>query len=213
MAQRILIYLLRRDLRLADNPILHEISKLASQSHTPFTHVLPVYVFAAQQVEVSGFLSNPDLKTPYPEARSEVGKFWRCGPHRARFLAESVWDLKTDLEYQGSSLVLRAGLVGDVLEDMLAGFKNSEKETQVVGIWMTDEEGVEEKREERAVRRIADKQGIDFRLWVDEKYFIDDRDIPFDNPRKYPDVFTSYRKSVEPLRDAPRTIGRYPTWR
>jgi len=206
MAQRILIYLLRRDLRLADNPILHEISKLASQSHTPFTHVLPVYVFAAQQVEVSGFLSNPDLKSPYPEARSEVGKFWRCGPHRARFLAESVWDLKTDLEYQGSSLVLRAGLVGDVLEDMLAGFKNSEKETQVVGIWMTDEEGVEEKREERAVRRIADKQGIDFRLWVDEKYFIDDRDIPFDNPRKYPDVFTSYRKSVEPLRDAPRKV-------
>lgn len=30
------------------------------------------------------------------------------------------------------------------------------------------------------------------------------RDIPFDKPSALPDVFTSYRKSVEPLRDAPR---------
>lgn len=30
------------------------------------------------------------------------------------------------------------------------------------------------------------------------------RDLPFDKPSDLPDVFTSYRKSVEPLRDAPR---------
>lgn len=30
------------------------------------------------------------------------------------------------------------------------------------------------------------------------------RDVPFDKPSDLPDVFTSYRKSVEPLRDAPR---------
>lgn len=29
-------------------------------------------------------------------------------------------------------------------------------------------------------------------------------DIPFDNPKKCPDVFTSYKKLVEPLREAPR---------
>lgn len=32
------------------------------------------------------------------------------------------------------------------------------------------------------------------------------RDVPFDNPRDLPDVFTSYRKSVEPLREAPRKV-------
>lgn len=32
------------------------------------------------------------------------------------------------------------------------------------------------------------------------------RDLPFDNPRSLPDVFTSYRKSVEPLREAPRKV-------
>lgn len=204
MVQRVLIYLLRRDLRVADNPILHEISKIASQSHASFTHVLPLYIFPAQQIEVGGFITDTSEKSPYPEARSEVGKFWRCGPHRARFLAQSVWDLKDDLKSKGSDLVLRAGLLGDVLDDLLSNFKTGGEDIQVVGVWMTEEEGVEEKREERAARRIAEKQGIEFRLWMDEKYFIDDRDIPFDSPRKYPDVFTSYRKAVEPLRDAPR---------
>ena len=32
------------------------------------------------------------------------------------------------------------------------------------------------------------------------------RDLPFNNPRDLPDVFTSYRKSVEPLREAPRKV-------
>jgi len=204
MAQKVLVYLLRRDLRVADNPIFHEIAKLANQSHAPFTHILPVYIFPAQQLEVSGFISDPSKQSPYPEARSEVGRFWRCGPHRARFLAQSIWDLKDDLKLKGSDLVMRAGVLGDVLDDMLSSFKAQDKDVQIVSVWMTEEEGVEEKREERAARRVSEKQGIDFRLWVDEKYFIDDRDIPFDSPRKYPDVFTSYRKAVEPLREAPR---------
>lgn len=32
------------------------------------------------------------------------------------------------------------------------------------------------------------------------------RDVPFDKPSDLPDVFTSYRKSVEPLRAAPREV-------
>ena len=204
MTQRVLVYLLRRDLRVADNPILHEISRLASQSHTPFTHILPIYIFPAQQVEVGGFISDSSKQSPYPEARSEVGRFWRCGPHRARFLAQSVWDTKADLQTRGSDLILRAGMLADVLEDLLSNFKSNDKDAQIVAIWMTGEEGVEEKREERSARSISEKHGIEFKLWIDEKYFVDDRDVPFSDPRKYPDVFTAYRKAVEPLRDAPR---------
>ena len=37
------------------------------------------------------------------------------------------------------------------------------------------------------------------------------RDLPFDRPSDLPDVFTSYRKSVEPLRDAPRKILPLPS--
>ncbi len=173
-SQRILIYLLRRDLRLSDHPIFHELHKLSQQPQKPFTHVLPLYVFAAQQVEVSGFLCDSEAKSPFPEARSEVGKFWRCGPHRAKFLAEAVWDLKTELEKLGSGLHIRVGMLGQVVKDILEQVKQESEEISVAAIWMTEEEGVEEKREERNVRKEAEKAGVDFKLWLDEKYFIDE---------------------------------------
>ena len=177
---RVLVYLLRRDLRLADNPIFHEISKISHQPHQPhhpFTHLLPVYVFPAQQVEVSGFLSSPDERSPYPEARSQYGGFWRCGPLRAKFLVESLWDLKSNLEDVGSGLAIRVGTQGQVVKDLLQAFTES-GDIDVFGVWMTNEEGVEEKREERDVKNIVEDAGKDFRLWTDEKYFIDEYAAP-----------------------------------
>jgi deoxyribodipyrimidine photo-lyase len=212
-----LIYLLRRDLRVSDNPILHSISQFSKQSKEPFTHLLPLYIFPSQQVEVSGFLSEDSSKSPFPEARSAVGGFWRCGPHRAKFLGESVWDVKEGLEGLGSGLVIRVGRVGEVVKSLM-----EELDGDAGALWMTSEEGVEEKREEREVRAVMKGKGA-FKLWTDEKYFIDEwvirhfwldleadagnsRDIPFAKPSDLPDVFTTYRKSVEPLREAPRKV-------
>lgn len=168
---RVLIYLLRRDLRFADNPILHEISRSYLQSHSPYTHLLPVYVFAAQQIEVSGFLADAD-RSPFPEARSHTAGFWRCGPHRAKFLAESVWDVKKSLAGVGNGLAIRVGMVGQVVKELLDVFQS--ENTEVVGVWMTEEEGVEEKREERDVRNAAEEARTEFKLYVDEKYYIDE---------------------------------------
>lgn len=200
-APRVLVYILRRDLRLRDNPIFHEVSKLASQSHVPFTHLLPIYIFSANQIEVSGLLAAGQAKSPFPEARSPVGGFWRCGHHRAKFLAEACWDVKMQLEKAGSGLQLRVGMVGDVVQDLL-----EKMGTQVGEVWMTSEEGVEEKREERSVKTTVEKAGLKFKLWKDEKYLIDDDDVLFRNPKQLPDVFTDYRKMVEPLREAPRKV-------
>lgn len=167
----ILIYVLRRDLRLEDNPVFHEI---ASSSHHGFTHLLPVYAFAAQQIEFSGFIpSSSPAKSPYPEARSPVGGFWRCGPHRAKFLAESVADLKESLRGVGSDLEIRVGMVGEVVSKLIDGFNESDEST-VGAVWMTSEEGVEERREEKDVKRTCAENGVDFRLFGDEKYFIDE---------------------------------------
>ena len=187
---RVLIYLMRRDLRVADNSIFSEVSKQLKRSRQSFTHFLPVYIFPAQQVELSGFLSPVTAQNPYPEARSSSGGFWRCGPHRARFLAESVWDVKKGLEGIGSGLELRAGMLGDVVQELLVGFKQSE--AAVVGIWMTSDEGVEEKRDEREVRQTAEKEGVAFKLWVDEKYYIDEYVWPF-HELKRPGYLTQYQ--------------------
>ena len=169
---RILVYILRRDLRIADNPIFHELSRLHQQSKHPFTHLLPIYVFPANQVEVSGFVTSPSTRSPYPEARSQVAGFWRCGPLRAKFLAESVWDLKGDLEKLQSDLVIRVGKVGDVVKSVLDGYSHRKDEAEVSAVWMTDEPGVEEKREERAVQQLCKEFDAEFKCWPDEKYFI-----------------------------------------
>ena len=169
---RVLVYLLRRDLRLADNPVFNEVSKTFSQSQHPHTHFLPVYVFAAQQIEVSGFLAPDSERSPFPEARSNAAGFWRCGPHRSKFLAESAWDLRKSLQNVGSGLEIRVGMAGQVIQDVLAAFKKDS--TEVTAVWMTEEEGVEEKREERDVRSAAREAGVEFKLWTDEKYYVDE---------------------------------------
>ncbi|OAQ86350.1 cryptochrome DASH [Purpureocillium lilacinum] len=198
-AGRVLVYFLRRDLRVIDNPILQH---LATAEHG-FTHLLPVYVFPAHQVEVSGFLKDGE-KSPYPPAKSLVAGHWRCGPHRAKFLAQSVWDVKESLEKLGSGLVIRVGDAKDVLSHLIDGLRD--KATTVGAVWMTKELSSEEKIEQDAVESVCSANGIDFKLWLDEKYFVDDRDTGLESPKDLPDVFTSYRKSQEPLRERPRDV-------
>lgn len=170
---KLLIYLLRRDLRLADNPIFAALAD--PQSKEKFTHVLPLYVFPAQQVEVSGFIpKDSGAKSPYPEARSALGGFWRCGQHRVKFLGESVWDLKQSLEDVGSGMAIRVGMVSEVVKGLVDGLEKEKENMNVSAVWMTAEEGNEEKSEEREVERVCDAAGIDFKLWTDEKYLIDE---------------------------------------
>lgn len=64
-------------------------------------------------------------------------------------------------------------MVGQVVAALLQHFKATE-DVDVYGVWMTSEEGVEEKREERDVRRAVEEAGKEFKLWGDEKYFIDE---------------------------------------
>jgi deoxyribodipyrimidine photo-lyase len=196
---RILLYILRRDVRLSDNPIFtaaarhltrqhdspllsKEDSRTRDDSLTPehrgssFTHLLPVYVFPAQQIESSGFLASPNDKSPYPEARSTLAKIWRTGPHRAKFIAQGAWDLKQSLEGLGcnSGLQLRVGTIGDVVKDILEFYsKDGGAKGEISGVWMTANESVEEKEEEASVRGHTKQHGVDFKLWDDEKYYID----------------------------------------
>lgn len=188
-APRILIYLLRRDLRLSDNPVFHEVAGLFA-GPSKFTHLLPIYVFPAQQVEVSGFLqdSGPSKqpKSPYPEARSQVAGFWRCGPHRAKFLAESVWDLKESLERAGSGLAIRAGLIADVVKDAFAYYKD--RNAEIEAVWMTGEVAWEELQEEHEVQSIVEEHSKEFRLFLDEKFFVDEYGSSPSICRPLPDV-------------------------
>ena len=166
--QKLVVYLLRRDLRVSDNPVLHHLATAADHG---FTHLLPVYVFPAHQVEISGFVKDGE-ESPYPPAKSQLGKFWRCGPLRAKFLAESVWDTKTNLEKLGSGLILRFGSAKEILSNLLDGFK--ENGPEVSEVWMTEEPSWEEIREQQDIADTCASYGVTLKLWKDEKYFIDE---------------------------------------
>ncbi|KAK0628217.1 DASH family cryptochrome [Bombardia bombarda] len=196
----IVVYLVRGDLRVGDNPITHE---LATSPDHGFTHALPTYIIPANQVEVSGLIQDGS-ESPFPEARSLVGGYWRNGPHRVKFLAESVSNLKTSLEALGSGLAIRVGMVGDVVRNLVSGL--TDQNQKVGAVWMVDLEGSEEKRDQEAVASFCKQAGMDFKLWTDEKYFIDDRDVGLKSHKDVPDVFTDYRKSKEPLRELPRAV-------
>ncbi|RYP26814.1 hypothetical protein DL768_011532 [Monosporascus sp. mg162] len=187
-------------MRVSDNPILH---KLSTSSDHGFTHLLPLFVFLPQQVEISGLLRDGH-ESPYPEAKSALGRFWRCGPHRTKFIAKTVWNLKENLEKLGNDLTIRAGALETVLRSVIG--KLREKQFNVGAVWMVEEEGDEEKKNEAALADICSKTGIDLRVWPDEKYFIDDRDTKLACPQDLPDVYTTYRKLMEPLREKPRPV-------
>ncbi|KAI0110955.1 cryptochrome [Hypoxylon sp. NC0597] len=196
---RVLVYIIRHDLRVSDNPILHH---LATTSNHGFTHVVPLFVLLPHQIEVSGFLKE-GTQSPFPEAKSQVGHYWRCGPHRAKFIAQSIWNLKDNFEKLGSELTIRIGTYDEVLKTLVDGLQRND--FNVGGVWTIGEEGYEEKRDETAISEACSSLNIDFQLWIDEKYFIDDRDLEqLKTPQDLPDVFTTYRKMMEPLREKPR---------
>lgn len=164
----ILIYLFRHDLRISDNPILHH---LASASDHGFTHILPLLVIAPQHLEVSGFLK--DGKTsPYPPAKNQLSGLWKCGPHRAKFIGETILDLRNSMREAGRPLTIKVGTPCKVVDDIQ---QNLKQHGQKVGaIWAIDEEGTEEKDEEKEVAAVCSKNDIGFKLWTDTKYYIDE---------------------------------------
>jgi deoxyribodipyrimidine photo-lyase len=85
---RVVVWL-RNDLRVHDNAVLHHAAALSRAGAA----VLPLYVYDPRQWAHCRLLP----ETP------------RCGPHRARFLAEAVADLRLRLERAGSGLAVAVG--------------------------------------------------------------------------------------------------------
>lgn len=167
---RIVVYFLRRDLRIADNAILHVLS--VARDYHGYTYLLPVYVLPPDQVEISGLLK--DGKTsPYPQARANVSKYWKCGIHRVKFLAESVWDLKENLEYLESGLIIRAGRFQDVLRNIVVHYAGHKESPQVAAVWMTKGSSLEEVREEQEISSACFDLGVKYVPFRDRRAFID----------------------------------------
>jgi deoxyribodipyrimidine photo-lyase len=163
------VLFVRRDLRLANNPILHHLSVDIPGviKYTP-THLLVVYVLPPDQVETSGLLKAGEA-SPYPPALSENSHAWRTGLHRVRFLAESVWDMKESLEELGMGLIIRVGSFPEVLESINSHYSRLKYGPQVSEVYIAKGYSVDELREERELFATCTYLGIRYVSFDDRK--------------------------------------------
>ncbi len=174
-----ILFWFRNDLRLHDNEALIQATKAGN--------VTPVYVFDERQ-----FLDTP------------LG-FKRTGALRAKFLIESVQNLRQNLQKIGSDLVIKIGKPEDILAKMAA-------DLQVAAVYASKEVTQEETTIEASLSKRLKPLNIEIELvWIATLYHA--RDLPF-QINFLPDVFTEFRKKVErsakirPTFDAPKSLPK-----
>lgn len=165
MKHRALVWF-RQDLRLHDNEALTMALKMAEE-------VIPVYVFDDRV-----FLGT-----------TRRG-FRKTGVFRARFLLESVADLRDSLSTVGSNLVIRRGLPENILPELAQSLRCS---------WVLCNR--ERTQEEVSVQDVLEKKlwalGIEL-LYTRGKMLYHTQDFPV--PVQHaPDTFTQFRKDNEVL--------------
>lgn len=214
--RKVLICLLRLDLRIHDNPLFHYAHITSHQGSTDSAehynsekghdedklcstadYLMPVYVFDEREIELSGL---PNYQRKGPEARTQVYGFWKTGGFRARFISESIYDLRLRLREAGSDLLIRFGRPEDVVENLVKGFQ--EQGDEVEGVWMQKEMTFQEIQVEGEIAQRLKRTNTPLRF-VHGKTLIHPSDLPFDISDT-PDVFTPFRKRVESL--GPRMV-------
>lgn len=149
----------RNNLRVHDNEALHRGQK--------YDHVIPVYVVDPRWFDRTSF------------------GFFKTGEHRARFLIETLENLRYNLQDLGSNLIIRYGKAEDVLSQLSESIN---AEVIIASKEVTSEE-------------IAIEQAVEAQVKA-ELQFVYDRplfhreDIPYE-PDNIPKVFTNFRKQVE----------------
>ncbi|KAK4080615.1 hypothetical protein Trihar35433_1720 [Trichoderma harzianum] len=201
--ERIVIYLVRRDLRVADNHILHLLSRHNINDECSYTHLLPVYVLDPDQVETSGLLKNGE-RSPYPRALSENSGVWKCGLHRVKFLAEAIWDMKERLEELDNGLIIRVGRFYDILESIYKHYSSDKGGPQISSVWMARGHTPEQISEQQEVYTACYNFGIDYVKFRDREPFVDLRDAPLQSVGEVPDVLSDFQRLMEPVIDDAR---------
>lgn len=153
----------RNDLRLHDQEALFRAKQKTA-------HIIPVYCFDIRQF-----------------APTELG-FPKTGSFRAKFLIESVANLRENLKKIGSNLIVRVGHPEEVVAELAKHF-------EVSAVYASQEITHEEKQvQDNLEQKLwANKIQLEF-FWTATLYHLQDLPYPICN---LPDVFTQFRKDVE----------------
>lgn len=154
----------RNDLRLHDNEALTEALRHTSE-------IYPVFVFDERV-----FLGDTHFG------------FRKTGPFRARFIIESIHDLRQSLRNLNGELYVRVGKPEDVIAAMM-------RETGSSWVFCNRERTREEVEVQDALERNIWAQGQEI-CFSRGKMLYHTGDLPFPVPHT-PDVFTQFRKELE----------------
>ena len=169
----------RDDLRVEDNPTLADAVNAAGS-------VVPLYVFDPRRREESQY--GPD----------------KMGGHRAQFRRESVADLRESLRDRDGELVVREGLVEEVVPAIV-------DRTGADTVFAQTKPATEEIEREHAVRESLPEDVDLERRFTHTLYHLNDLPTPYD---RLDDTFTPWRKEVEShatIRDPVPAPERVPT--
>ncbi|RYZ99230.1 MAG: DASH family cryptochrome [Sphingobacteriaceae bacterium] len=178
MSERTILVWFRNDLRVHDNEILLEATRKADK-------ILPVYCF-----------------DPFYFKNGETG-FSKTGNFRARFLIESVADLRNNLRALGGELIIRTGNPAEILPQLAAQY-------QVNEVYHHREVAFEETAISEEVETALWKTRLNLKHFIGHTLYHKE-DLPF--PIKdIPDSFAVFRKKVErdsnvrPIAESPEHI-------
>lgn len=162
-AKRIIVWF-RKDLRLHDNEALTE--AIANSDE-----VIPVYVFDED------------------EMRGSTPQGWRkTGPFRAKFLLESVAELKATLQAKGLDLVVRTGRPEEAIFELA-------QEVGASYVYANMERTQDEVRAQNALEKNLWSLGLEL-FFFRGKMLYYTQDLPFPIAHS-PDTFSTFRKEVE----------------
>jgi len=163
MSGKTILVWFRKDLRIHDNEILTEAVRRGDR-------IIPVYCFDPRQFELTPFNS------------------YKTGLIRARFLLESVSDLRRSFQDAGGDLIIRVGKPESILPDLVSKYKVHE-------VYHHREVASEETGISTLVENALWKLKINLKHFIGHTlYHKEDLPFPINN---IPDVFTSFRKKVE----------------
>ena len=199
-ALRVVVWL-RNDLRLLDNPVLHEAARRAraAVSKGGVAEVLPVYIFDPAL-----------LGGTHPE---RIGGLPRYSHAKAHFELDCVLDLKSRLRSIGSDLLIAVGSADDVMCTLCGGSAATTSDdgragtTVLVAAEVTSEEVRAERRVSSAMRSLGNGSHLEVIKSANSMYDADDVAALFGaRCATLPDVFTPFRNKVESRLEVPPAL-------
>ena len=164
MKKKRVIVWFRQDLRLHDNEALADALRTSEE-------VIPVYVFDERVFK----------------GQTKYG-FPKTGSHRAKFIIESITDLRNSLKAIGSNLIVRIGKPEEILFELA-------QEVKSAWIFCNRERTAEEVKVQDKLEKKLWEIGQEVR-YSRGKMLYYTADLPFPVTHT-PDIFTHFRKEVE----------------